>query len=242
MRSLCLLIIGDEVLAAEVEDSNTRWFLRRMARAGVRVPAVSVVGDDADAIALEIVRLRALADGLVMSGGIGPTHDDKTREALAKALDRPLVRLPEAEVRIRSFYGDQTAEAELAMADFPEGASLLGGHRTDTFGIEVDGIFAMPGVPVLFEDLVEGLLGRLEGRTLLSEEILTWQREGEVAPLLRATQEAHPEVAIGSYPVLSEGRWHVRVVLRCEAEGALRAATAELRVALADPAPDGGRP
>lgn len=232
MRSLSLLIIGDEVLAGEVRDDNARWFLERMAEAGVHVAQVSFVRDEAEVIEAEIERLRATAEGLVISGGIGPTHDDLTRQAIAAALGRPLACHAPAVERIRSYYGDKTKEAELAMAEFPAGAVLLDGLRTDTFGIEVENVFALPGVPALFRDLVEGLLGRLEGRVPARAEVLTARREGEVAPLLAEVQADAPEVAIGSYPVLQDGRWHVRIVVRGEDAARVGAVAERLTSAL----------
>lgn len=214
MRTAALLIIGDEILSGEIEDTNAPVFLRRCREVGVPVKRLVVVGDDADTIATELTRLRALADAVICSGGLGPTHDDETRVAVARALGLELEPHSQAAERIRGFYGEKTTESDLSMAAFPAGARLVVGPETGSFGFEVSGVYALPGVPFLFRDIVEGLLPDFEGAPLHRHEIVSHMREGELAPRLADFQGRWQDVAIGSYPECIDGEWRVRVVLR----------------------------
>jgi molybdenum cofactor synthesis domain-containing protein len=214
VRTAAILVVGDEILSGEIADSNGPYLLARLASAGVRVARVVVTPDDEDAIADDLARLRALSDAVVVSGGIGPTHDDVTRPAAARVLGVPLARHEEAERLIRGFYRERVTDAELSMADWPRGARILLGPRTGTFGFSCCGVHVLPGVPPLFRDLADVLAVELAGPPLHRTELLTHRREGEIAPGLAAGQARAHDVAIGSYPVLEDGRWHVRVVLR----------------------------
>ena len=232
MRSAAILIVGDEILTGEVKDENGPFLTQRLAGAGVRVTRVTVCPDREDEIVTELRRLRALADAVVLSGGIGPTHDDLSRQALAMALGVPLVALPEAEARIRGFYGGAITPAELEMALLPQGARLVHGPKTGSFGFLVAGVYGFPGVPFLLRDLTDAILPDFCGSPLVRAEILTDLREGEIAPGLTEAQRAAPEVAIGSYPVFTDGRWIVRVVVRGEDGPRVRACEDDVRARL----------
>lgn len=214
MRSAALLIIGNEILSGEVKDENGPWAIDRMVASGVDVRRVVTVPDERDTIAAEIRACRAAADAVIVSGGIGPTHDDETRPAIADALSAELEWNAEAEARIRKFYGDRLTDAELSMAEFPRGARLVSGAKTGTFGFEVRRVYALPGVPFLFHDLIDTVVLDFDGGPLHKRELRSDRREGEIAPHLADAQLRCGDVAIGSYPVCVDGVWHVRVVLR----------------------------
>jgi molybdenum cofactor synthesis domain-containing protein len=216
MRSAAILIVGDEILSGEIRDENGPYLIQRLAGAGVRIQRVAACPDREDEIVAELARLRALADAVIVSGGIGPTHDDVTRPAIARALGVPLATHAEAHERIRGFYGALTTTAELEMARLPQGSRLVDGPRTGTFGFAVSGLYGFPGVPFLLRDLTEAILPEFRGAPLTRAEIVTNLREGEIAACLTETQRGAPEVAIGSYPVFADGRWIVRVVVRGE--------------------------
>jgi molybdenum cofactor synthesis domain-containing protein len=214
VRSVGILIVGDEILRGEVADENGPFLIRRLGGDGVLATRQVVVGDEREAITQELARLRALSDAVVVSGGIGPTHDDVTREAVAEALSVPLVAHAAAAEAIRGFYGAATTDAELGMSLLPDGARLVRGPRTGTFGFEAGGVYGFPGVPFLFRDLVEGIAAEFLAPPLHRAEIVSVRREGEIAPFLAEVQGAARDVAIGSYPVCERGSWRVRVVVR----------------------------
>lgn len=215
MKTAGILIVGDEVLSGEVRDENGPYLLARLAGLGTRVVRVVVVGDRMDDVVHELSRLRAHADAVIVSGGIGPTHDDLTRPAVATALGVPLEEHPDALARIRGWYGERTTEAETTMALLPRGSRLLSGARTGTFGFCVAGVYVMPGVPSLLRDIVERTAPEFEGPPLHREEIRTDLREGQIADDLTRIQSRALDVSIGSYPTLDpKGAWHTKIVVR----------------------------
>lgn len=232
MASVGILIVGDEILSGEVRDENGPFLLETLRDAGIGVPRVVVAPDDAEAIGQEIAHLRALSDAVVLSGGIGPTHDDVSRPAVADALGLDLEVHPDAEARIRGWYGDAVTAAELEMSRMPRGAELVRGERTGTFGFAIGGLYVLPGVPALFRDIARGLPRYFSATTLHREELVSNRREGEIAPELARLQGRCLDVAIGSYPVYETGRWHVRVVLRCTDEARLAEIAAAVRALL----------
>lgn len=233
MRSVAVLIIGDEILHGEIRDENGPRLVRRFSEAGIQVVRMVTVPDEGQEIISELNRLRALADAVIVSGGIGPTHDDYTRAAIARALGLDLEDHPEALDRIRGYYGDRVTDAELSMAQFPSGARIVSGLRTKTFGFEIQGVYALPGVPRLFEDIIEGIADEFRADPLHKVELTSSLREGEIAPRLAHAQDAFSEVAIGSYPVCDdEGCWHVRVVLRSADPEQLAAVARDLETRL----------
>jgi molybdenum cofactor synthesis domain-containing protein len=215
VKTAGVLIVGDEVLAGEVRDENGPWLVERLTSFGTKVVRISTVPDREPDLVDELARLRAVSDVVLVSGGIGPTHDDLTRPCVAAALGVEMVPHPEAAERIRKWYGDRATEAELSMAILPRGSRLLSGRRTGTFGFGVAGVYAMPGVPVLLRDIVETAADEFRGPALAREEVHTDLREGQIADDLTRLQSHALDVAIGSYPHLHEGgRWSTKVVVR----------------------------
>ena len=232
MKTAGILIVGDEVLSGEVRDENGPWLLARLAALGSRVVRVGIVPDKKEEIVQELRRLRGAADAVLVSGGIGPTHDDVTRPAVAEALGVPLEVHAEAEARVRQWYGDRTTPAELSMALLPRGARVLRGARTNTLGFAAGGVYVMPGVPFLLRDILEGCAPEFAGASLHREEIHTTLREGEIAPDLTLIPGRALDVAIGSYPVMDdEGRWTTRIVVRSTDPSRSTAVAAEVREA-----------
>ena len=232
MESVAVLIIGDEILTAEIADENGPFLLQTLGAAGIPVKRVVTVPDVREIVVRELGNLRALADAVVVSGGIGPTHDDPTRPAVAEALGVELEKHPEAERRILGYSRGTATEAELGMAFLPEGARLLDGEKTGTFGFAVGGIYALPGVPFLFRDIARRLPEEFEARPLHRCVLETKRREGEIAPQLAALQGESLDVAIASYPVHDQSGWRVRVVVRARDEVRAEQVAAAIRSAL----------
>jgi molybdenum cofactor synthesis domain-containing protein len=229
VRTAACLIVGDEILNGEIADANGPYLISRMSSEGVRVERLVVAPDDEEAIVEELSRLRALADAVVVSGGIGPTHDDVTRPAVARVLGSPLEAHPAAEHRLRALFGDRATPSEMSMALWPRGSRIVVGARTGTIGFVAGGVYVLPGVPVLFRDLVDALIGDFSAPPLHRAELVTRRREGEIAPELAACQGRATDVRIGSYPVLEDGRWHTRVVLRALDPARLEEVAREVR-------------
>jgi molybdenum cofactor synthesis domain-containing protein len=232
VKTAGVLVVGDEVLSGEVRDENGPWLVSRLSGLGTRVVRVAIVRDRLEEVVEELVRLRADVDAVLVSGGIGPTHDDVTRPAVAKALGVPLERHADAEARIHAWYGDKTTDSELTMAMLPRGSRLLHGAKTSTLGFAVAGVYVLPGVPALLRDLVEGSAAEFAGEALHREEVVTALREGEIAEDLSRIQSEALDVAIGSYPMPHrDGSWTTRVVVRSVSPDRVRCVASEVRAA-----------
>jgi len=128
-RSAALLIVGDEILSGDVEDQNTPFLTRRLWELGILVDKVVIVGDRREAIVDELQRLNAAHDFVIVTGGMGPTHDDVTRQAVADALGLPLEPHSEARELLSADYGERLTPSEAAMAELPQGSRVMRGRQ-----------------------------------------------------------------------------------------------------------------
>jgi molybdenum cofactor synthesis domain-containing protein len=236
-----VLLIGDELLSGKVRDENGFALAQWLRRRGIRLVEICTVGDDLDEIGAALLRLCPRADLVFTSGGVGPTHDDRTLEAIARATKRPLVRNAEMEAQLRLYYGERINDAALRMSDLPEGTLLRAMPGWPVLRLDLDArVYILPGVPGLLRaklehlEAIEGELPSGEGWHL--EVLHTSLDESKLAALLDAVVAEFPEVEIGSYPRWSrtaEGRiqMHVRVTFEGPRAAAMRidAAMARLR-------------
>lgn len=211
-----LIVIGDEILSGRTQDANLAYLAKWLNVQGIRLATARVVPDEMGAIAEAVNALRPPAhDYLFTTGGIGPTHDDITVDAIAAALGVPVVLHPEAEAALRLYYGDRITDARLRMARVPQGAELIPNPVSGAPGIRVGNIFIMAGVPQITQGMLAGLDGQLEGgRPVLSRTVGAWIGESAVAELLRDTELAHQGTQIGSYPFWRDGRVGANFVIR----------------------------
>ncbi len=219
------VIIGDEILSGRTHDKNIAQIASWLQVQGIRLIEVRVVADDMAAIAEAVNTLRAKHDYLFTTGGIGPTHDDITVDAVAEALGLEVVIHPEARAMLEDYYTTRGGlnEGRLRMARVPAGAELIPNHYTGAPGIRLGNLFLMAGVPHITAGMLDGLTGELEGGApLLSEVIGSWVPESEVAVLLREVEEAHEGCQIGSYPFFREGRNGANFVVRSTDPDALK--------------------
>ncbi len=228
-----LVVIGDEILSGRTQDANIAYLAKWLGLQGIRLREVRVVADDFAAIAEAVNALRVKHDYLFTTGGIGPTHDDITVDAIAAALHLPVVLHPEAVAILTRHYGDRINDARLRMARVPQGASLVPNPRTQAPGIRVGNIFIMAGVPAITRSMLESLDGQLPGgRPMLSRTIAAWTVESRVADLLGAVEKAHDGVQIGSYPFWRDGKTGANFVIRSVDQAMLDTTAAALISAL----------
>ena len=230
-----LVIIGDEILSGRTQDRNIAQIALWLNLQGIRLAEVRVVGDLVPAIVEAVNELRSRNDYLFTTGGIGPTHDDITVDAIAEALGGPVAIHPRARAARERYYETRggVTEARLRMARVPDGADLLENRLSGAPGIRWGNIFIMAGVPHITAMMLDALSGTIEGgRPLLSETIGCWVAESEVADLLRATEKAHDGCQIGSYPFFREGKVGANFVIRSTDGPALASCLADLRARL----------
>lgn len=231
-----LVVIGDEILSGRTQDRNIAQIASWLNVQGIRLAEVRVVPDVQDRIVAAVNALRAEHDYLFTTGGIGPTHDDITVDAIAAALDVPVIIHPDARTMLEGYYkriGSELTEARLRMARTPEGAELIPNPVSGAPGIKVGNIFVMAGVPHITAGMLEGLTGTLEGgRPLVSVTVGAFAAESEVADMLAKLQSTHAGTAIGSYPFFKEGRVGSNFVVRSEDEAVAEACADELAAGL----------
>lgn len=230
-----LIVVGDEILSGRTQDRNIAQVATWLGVQGIRLREVRVVPDVMDAIIEAVNTLRARNDYLFTTGGIGPTHDDITVDAVAAALGVEVVIHPRARAVLEAYYATRGGlnEARLRMARVPEGASLIENRLSGAPGIRVGNVFLMAGVPSITAQMLDGLTGTLEGGLpLVSRTIGCWVAESEIADLLRQTERDHDGVQIGSYPFFREGRVGANFVLRSTDQALLDTCAGVLMTAL----------
>lgn len=231
-----IAIIGDEILSGRTQDKNISQIALWLNIQGIRLREVRVVPDVESAIIEAVNELRARNDYLFTTGGIGPTHDDITVDAIAKALGVAVVIHPEASAALNRYYETRggLTEARLRMARVPDGAELIPNRMSGAPGIRHGNIFIMAGVPHITAGMLDALSGTLEGGApMLSRTLGCWVAESEIADMLSATEKAHEGCQIGSYPFFRDGRVGSNFVIRSTEQAVLDACAAELAAALA---------
>lgn len=219
-----LVVIGDEILSGRTHDKNIAQVASWLQVQGIRLTEVRVVPDVQDRIVEAVNQLRSANDYLFTTGGIGPTHDDITVDAVAEALGVPVVIHPEARALLERYYTDKGGlnEGRLRMARVPEGADLIPNRMSGAPGIRLGNVILMAGVPHITAGMLDALTGELEGGApLKSETIGCWVAESEVAGLLREVEAGHENCQIGSYPFFREGRVGANFVIRSTSENDL---------------------
>jgi molybdenum cofactor synthesis domain-containing protein len=227
-----LAIIGDEILSGRTQDRNVVQIAQWLNVQGIRLAEVRVVPDIEEKIVKAVNELRAENDYLFTTGGIGPTHDDITVEAIAVALGKPVVEHPEARAMLERYYariGGELTDARLRMARVPDGGELIPNPVSGAPGIRIDNVFIMAGIPHITAGMLEGLTGTLEGgNPLVSVSVGAFSPESEVAELLMDVMKAHPDTAIGSYPFFKDGKVGSNFVVRAEQEALAQACADDL--------------
>ncbi len=212
-----LVVIGDEILSGRTQDKNVAQLASWLNVQGIRLGEVRIVPDVEDAIVEAVNALRAQSDYLFTTGGIGPTHDDITVDAIAAALGVPVIVHPEARAVLERYYETRggLTDARLRMARVPEGADLIPNRMSGAPGIRWGNVFILAGVPHITAGMLDALTGTLEGGLpVLSRTVGAWVAESEIADLLGETERAHEGVAIGSYPFFRDGRTGANFVVR----------------------------
>ncbi len=231
-----LIVIGDEILSGRTHDKNIAQVASWLQVQGIRLAEVRVVPDVEARIVAAVNDLRAAYDYLFTTGGIGPTHDDITVDAIAAALGVPVVIHPDARALLERYYATRGGlnEGRLRMARVPEGSELIPNRMSGAPGIRRGNLFVMAGVPHITAGMLDALTGQLEGGApLLSETLGGWIPESEVADLLRRTEAAHESCQIGSYPFFREGRVGANFVVRSVSADDLKRCCAALSDGLA---------
>jgi len=231
-----LLVIGDEILSGRTADRNIHYVAEHMTRVGIRLKEVRVVPDEEDAIVSAVNELRARYTYLFTTGGIGPTHDDITADAVAKALGVGIGHDERALALLHAFFAKRKLEptpARLRMARIPHGASLIRNAISVAPGFRFGNVIVLAGVPEVMQVMLDDITPQLDtGAVMQTTTIKLNRAEGEVADIFAAHQKTFPDVTMGSYPSFSDGRISTQLVLRSIDSKRLSAATSALELML----------
>ncbi len=226
-----LVVIGDEILSGRTQDANIAYLAKWLNEEGVVLSEVRIVGDKHSAIIEAVNALRERCDYCFTTGGIGPTHDDITVDAIAGAFAVDVIYNDEALQMLAAYYGPQElTEARKRMARVPDGGGLIRNPKSGAPGIRKDNVFMLAGIPGIMRGMLEGLRGELAGaEPLLSAAVTVFAAESEMAEGLAAIQDAHPEVSIGSYPFFRQGKIGAELVVRSTEADKLQPVLAAIR-------------
>jgi molybdenum cofactor synthesis domain-containing protein len=230
MPTASLLIIGNEILSGRTADKNLQYLAVKLEEQGVRLQEVRVVRDVEADIITAINTLRAQYDTVFTSGGIGPTHDDITTAAIAKAFEVPLHQHPEALAALQAYYkpADLNA-ARLKMALLPIGATLIPNPLSNAPGFQLENVAVMAGVPRIFQAMVDFVVPALvTGDVIHNKTVTTHHPEGTIAAFLEELELATAGLSIGSYPFFTDVGRGTNIVLRSTVLADVEAAQAAL--------------
>lgn len=233
-----VLIIGDEILSGRTKDRNIGAIAEHLTEIGIALREVRIVGDAADDIVAAVNALRARYTYVFTTGGIGPTHDDITADAIGAAFGVPVDIDPRAVALMAPVYaarGIALTPARLRMARIPAGAELIANSVSAAPGFKIDNVVVMAGVPEIMCSMLVAVTNQLRtGPKLNAVSIVVHRAEGEIADLFAAHQAAYPDVSMGSYPSFVDGRYRTELVLRSSDADRLEGARAGLVRVLAE--------
>ncbi len=213
-----ILVIGDEILSGRTRDSNMHYLAGELSRIGITLREVRVVADIHTEIVAAVRALSAKYTQLFTSGGIGPTHDDITADAVAEAVGAKISHRADAMALLQAHYdraGLPFNEARQRMARIPDGASLIDNPVSTAPGFTIGNVHVMAGVPKIFEAMVASVLPKLTGGPpLLSQTLRVDRGEGEIAADFGALAAEYPELSMGSYPFIQNGAHGTNLVIR----------------------------
>jgi molybdenum cofactor synthesis domain-containing protein len=210
-----VVILGDEVLKAEVREANLAYILPLLNEWGAEVALCSILPDDVSVVTRHLRAYLEEVDLLILTGGIGPTPDDITREAVAQVAGVRLVVHPEAKALLSAYYKDPMNDHRMRMAQVPEGASLIPNPVSAAPGFYIARMAVFPGIPRLLQEMFGWIRPRVEGKRRSRVILFSRAPESSYAGIMREAMDAFPAVSVGSYPML-EGGYRVRVVFRSD--------------------------
>ncbi len=232
-----VLVIGDEILSGRTKDKNIGAIADHLTAIGIQLREVRVVPDIEDEIVTAVNAMRARYTYVFTTGGIGPTHDDITADSMAKAFGVSIDVDPRARALMQAACdarGVELTPSRLRMARLPDGSDLVENSISIAPGFMIGNVIVMAGIPDIMRVMLDAVTPRLAtGARMLTETISLDRPESQIADLFAAHQRAYPDVAMGSYPCLRDGRPSTDLVLRATNSARLNEAVDVLRRTLA---------
>jgi molybdenum cofactor synthesis domain-containing protein len=232
VASATILTIGNEIVSGDVANTNASWLAKRLEHLGVRVELMGAVPDEVEAIGAFVRLYATRSDFLLVTGGLGGTPDDITREALAHAFEVPQEEVPEVAADLRARF---TRDPEYAArwAELPRGARALANPLGGAPGFVIENVYVLPGLPAEMEAMFDSVAEELRRGSPIGSWRRTYRtRESVIAPVLVEFGDRWPDVVAGSYPSFHDAGPKVEVVLKSTDADALAASVAWLEPAL----------
>ena len=218
MKTASIIIIGNEILSGRTQDTNSNYLAKMLVERGISLEEIRVIPDDHKIIEDVVHKEASAKDYVFTSGGIGPTHDDITAEAIASCFEVPLsIREDAVELLAKNYQNGKSDlnEARLRMARIPKGAKLIKNKISGAPGFVIRNVFVMAGVPKIFEVMVQEIISGLGSENpIISKALKIFKTESEISERLRNYADKYKEVSIGSYPFNNSGKFGVEIVIR----------------------------
>ena len=218
MKTASIIIIGNEILSGRTQDTNSNYLAKMLVQKGISLEEIRVIPDDLNIIESVINNESSAKDYVFTSGGIGPTHDDITAEAIANCFHTPLIVRDDAVELLAMNYKNGKKDlnaARLRMARIPKGAKLIKNKISGAPGFIIKNVFVMAGVPQIFEAMVQEIILNIGSvNPILSKTVKVFKKESEISDRLWNYADRYKDISIGSYPFNNSGVFGVEIVLR----------------------------
>ncbi|MGF6177022.1 competence/damage-inducible protein A [Ensifer sp. 4252] len=228
-----MVAIGDELLSGRTKDKNIGHLAEMMTMVGIDLREVRIVPDEETAIVDAINAVRDRYDYIFTSGGIGPTHDDITADAVSKAFGVDCIYDERAMALLGAMYerrGMEFSDARKRMARMPEGSRLIPNPVSTAPGFAIGNVHVMAGVPQVFQAMLDAIMPEVQtGTPLLSQSVRSPYGEGDIGTPLTEVQKNHPQTSIGSYPKFDGKSFSTDIVVRARDPQTMAAAAADVQ-------------
>lgn len=208
-----IIVIGNEILSGKVVDTNSPYLCQELRTLGVDVQRIVVIPDDTEVIANEAATFSDTFDYVFTTGGVGPTHDDVTIEAIAQGLQREVVIHPELDALLQQHWADRPSTAREKMASVPQGAQLLMEPSLPVPVLLVENVYIFPGIPQLFRRKFDSIKDRFRDTPYHVRQIYLTAAESTFSHRLEMLLNEFPDLMLGSYPVVKNPDYRVKLTL-----------------------------
>ena len=218
MKTASIIIVGNEILSGRTQDTNSNYLAKMLVQKGISLEEIRVIPDELNIIESVVNNESSAKDYVFTSGGIGPTHDDITAEAIANCFHTPLIVRDDAVELLAMNYKNGKKDlnaARLRMARIPKGAKLIKNKISGAPGFIIKNVFVMAGVPQIFEAMVKEIILNIGSvNPILSKTVKVFKKESEISDRLWNYADRYKDISIGSYPFNNSGVFGVEIVLR----------------------------
>ena len=233
MKKAVVIVIGNEILSGKTQDKNINFIATELSKIGVSLEEVRIIPDIMDKIIDTINEVRTKNDYIITTGGIGPTHDDITSEAISRAFNEDYTLHKEAEIKLRSYYktlNKEVTQSRLRMAFMPKNSKLIENPASGAPGFYIENVYVLAGIPFVMQAMLRNVISKIdEGKTFYSRNLEVFIPESEIAEKFGDFQLIYPDIDMGSYPFYKENQWGTNLVLRSQDNKLLNQVEKELK-------------